>query len=78
MLAWMERRRAELERARGAPVEAASLTGVAHQESQTECGLYALYYIRRRLEGAPYSAFASGHIRDEAMTRFRSHLFRSH
>lgn len=78
MAAWMERRRGALEAARGAPVEAVPVTDVVHQESQTECGLYALYYIRRRLEGAPYSAFGGAPIPDAAMTEFRRHLFRAH
>jgi hypothetical protein len=83
MAAWMERRRAELEAARAragapGPVQAAPVTSVAHQKSQTECGNYALYYIRRRLEGAPYSAFEGRAVPDAAMEEFRQHLFRSH
>jgi hypothetical protein len=53
------------------------LTDVRHQDSQTECGLYALYYIRRRLEGAPYAEFQETRIPDAAMTAFRKHVFRS-
>lgn len=53
------------------------LTDVRHQDSQTECGLYALYYIRRRLEGAPYTDFQETRIPDAAMTAFRKHVFRS-
>lgn len=53
------------------------LTDMRHQDSQTECGLYALYYIRRRLEGAPYTEFRDARIPDEAMVEFRKHVFRA-
>ena len=52
------------------------LTDIRHQDSQTECGLYTLYYIRRRLEGAPLSEFRSARIPDNAMVEFRKHIFR--
>lgn len=57
-------------------VKSVPLTDVRHQESATECGLYALYFIRRRLEGAPVSEFRGRLIPDEAMTEFRAHVFR--
>ena len=59
------------------PVTPVVLTDVRHQNSSTECGNYALYYIRRRLEGAPPSTFQTDHIPDDAMIEFRKHLFRS-
>lgn len=49
---------------------------IRHQRSRTECGLYALYYIRRRCEGAPPGEFAKTRVTDEAMTKFRKHVFR--
>jgi hypothetical protein len=58
------------------PAEPIAVTDVDHQESQTECGLYALYYIRRRLDGTPFSFFFEKLIRDAAMTAFRTHVFR--
>jgi hypothetical protein len=54
-----------------------TITSVRHQDSQTECGCYVLYYIRRRLEGAPLSEFRHTRIPDEAMVEFRKHLFRA-
>jgi hypothetical protein len=84
--AWLERRAGELRKIRAAragagrapgPVVAVPVTAVDHQQSQTECGLYALHYIRARLEGIPWSAFVDGPtITDEAMTKFRAHVFR--
>jgi len=60
-------------------VETRAVTSVAHQKSQTECGPYALYYIRRRLEGAPANDFAdpSRRVPDAVMEEFRQHLFRA-
>lgn len=70
--------RAAHARERGAgAVAAVAVTDVRHQSSKTECGLYALYYIRRRLEGAPYADFQAGRVPDAAMTEFRKHVFRA-
>jgi len=85
---WMERARAQLaeyraalpasrDREAGRDVVSVPVTDVDHQESQTECGLYALYYIRRRLEGVPYPFFFEQLVPDDAMTAFRAHVFRS-
>jgi hypothetical protein len=93
MTHWMERTRARLAAARksigsgktdggdsadGAVITNA-VTDVAHQESQTECGLYALFYIRRRLEGTPAAYFEDPTqiITDDEMTEFRKHCFRA-
>lgn len=61
---------------RGAAVVTVPVTDIRHQESRTECGLYTLYYIRRRLEGAPAADFQSERIPDEAMIGFRKLVFR--
>ncbi|MHB8736931.1 MAG: Ulp1 family isopeptidase, partial [Terriglobales bacterium] len=58
-------------------VESVPVTSMPHQNLDTECGLYALYYIRRRLEGVPYTFFEKQRIPDEAMTEFRKHVFRA-
>jgi len=77
MTRWMERTRARLAALRaGGEVRTVAVTDVDHQESQTECGLYALYYIRRRLEKVPHSFFEEVLVPDEAMTAFRRHVFR--
>jgi len=86
MLGWMERTRARLAEYRavstrlGQPdcdVVSVPVTDMDHQESQTECGLYALFYVRRRLEGTPYTFFEQQLVPDAAMTAFRQHVFRS-
>jgi len=76
---WMARTRARLAEYRGdaGSVESVAVTDVGHQDSQTECGLYTLYYIRKRLEGTPYTFFFRQLVPDAAMTAFRKHVFRS-
>jgi hypothetical protein len=59
------------------PVKIATISSLEHQESNTECGLYTLFYIRCRLENVPYSRFLEGEeIPDESMMEFRKHCFR--
>lgn len=76
---WMEETAARLETAKEGPgrVDVVCLSDLRHQDSHTECGLYCLYYIRRRLEAAPLSEFRGERIPDEAMTEFRRHVFRA-
>ena len=77
MVAWLERSRARLAAHRGPPGAAVEVvTDVSHQEGQTECGIYALFYIRHRLEGTPYAFFRGERITDDAVAAFRPHLFR--
>jgi len=52
------------------------VTDKRHQESRTECGLYALFYVRARLDGTPRDIFRQKQIRDEDMVEFRKHIFR--
>jgi hypothetical protein len=53
-----------------------SLTDTRHQDSQTECGPYALFFIRSCLDGDPPSKFIGTSIPDSVMIEFRKHLFR--
>lgn len=82
---WMARARLALAEARAqdaaqygtGAVESVRVSQIQHQRSQTECGLYALYYIRCRLDGTPYSRFARGAVSDSLMREFRQHVFRA-
>lgn len=73
VIQWMERQADFLKRS-GA-VDTVVVTSLAHQRSKTECGLYALYYIRSRLEGRPWRAFRSARVPDKDMEAFRQHVF---
>jgi hypothetical protein len=86
MVVWMERSRARLAdyraglpgcRGKVCDVLSVPVTDLDHQEGDTECGLYALYYQRRRLEGTPYSFFFKQIVPDSAMIAFRTHVFRA-
>ena len=57
-------------------VEIIIVSSLEHQESNSECGLYTLFYIRARLENIPYSRFLEQEIPDENMIEFRKHCFR--
>jgi len=58
-------------------VKAFPVSNVCHQESNTECGLYALFYIRARLTGHSYEVFRNERIKDADMILFRQYIFRS-
>jgi len=79
---WMQRTKNELELLikninRNIKVTIVPIYKIEHQESNTECGLYTLFYIRCRLEHVPYSRFLEGsEIPDESMIEFRKHCFR--
>jgi hypothetical protein len=77
MVKWMEVTRAHLAMYRKDIVRTVAVTDVDHQESRTECGLYSLFYIRRRIEDTPYTFFSGRRVPDSAMTKFRQHIFRS-
>jgi len=51
---------------------------IRHQQGRTECGVYSLYYITKRLEGIPHEYFLTNTIRDNEMTEFRKKLFRKY
>jgi hypothetical protein len=59
-------------------VETVCVTDIEHQQSETECGMYSLFYIRARLDGKSYKWFTQTVIPDADMIEFRKHLFRKH
>lgn len=76
---WLEKTRMELDRIRGPGkprTKTVVATKVKHQTSRTECGVYALYFIRRRLEDPnSLDAFFGRRISDSVMETFRQYLF---
>jgi hypothetical protein len=79
---WMHKAERELEatdnpRVAGTKYHAERVTAatVQHQvDTDSECGVYALYYIWRRLNGAPISEFST-RIPDQWMIDFRPKMF---
>lgn len=50
-------------------------TRIRHQNSETECGPYSLYYIWSRLNKESVFTFRRRAVPDEKMVEFRKHLF---
>jgi predicted enzyme related to lactoylglutathione lyase len=50
--------------------------GVVHQHSQTECGVYSLYYIISRIKVKPQKYFTENIVPDNEMVKFRKIIFR--
>lgn len=81
---WMHKAERELESADNPNVpgtkyhtKRVTAATVQHQiDTDSECGVYALYYIWRRLRGAPISEF-SVRIPDQEMINFRPKLFKN-
>lgn len=48
-----------------------------HQHTSTECGMHSLIYVRRRLEGVPYTVFSKVKIPDSFAKNFRQYVFAS-
>lgn len=75
---WMNRAAAQLGSLPACPgVRQLHGSSIVHQHSNTECGLYVLFYVRARLEGVPASYFRDHRVPDQAMRAFRRHLFRA-
>jgi len=49
---------------------------ICHQKLNTECGIYCLYYIRKRLEGTSIEYFSKSPISDNFIAEFRKYIFR--
>jgi hypothetical protein len=52
------------------------LSGLVHQYSETECGLYSIYYIWNRLNGIPALNFQEKKVTDAMMYKFRLQCFK--
>jgi hypothetical protein len=48
---------------------------IAHQQGDTECGVYSLYYLIERIKGKSRDEINSAEIPDDEMTKFRQALF---
>jgi hypothetical protein len=48
-----------------------------HQFSESECGMYSLYFIIKMLKGMTFKKFTSKRIKDSYMTKLRKIYFNS-
>lgn len=58
-------------------ITVAATNRLIHQRTSTECGMHSLIYIRRRLEGVPYTVFSKVKIPDSFAKNFRQYVFAS-
>ena len=49
---------------------------VKHQKGNSECGVFALFYIQQRLNGASFQDFQKERLSDELMNKYRRDFFR--
>ncbi len=60
-----------------APCKFIKVSDIQHQKSSTSnCGVYALYYLWKRLGGTPYTHFRDNKISDDHIVTFRKYFFR--
>jgi hypothetical protein len=48
---------------------------IVHQQSNTECGPYCMYFLYNRIKNVPFERFSTQRIPDADVTEFREHLF---
>lgn len=77
---WLVRTRDSMEKIRtdehrSGTVEIIKNSQWRHQKSQSECGVYSLFYIWARLNGVPPEYFLQRPVPDHMMFEFRQHLF---
>lgn len=61
----------------GMPCKFVKVSDIQHQSEDTSnCGVYSLYYIWKRLGGTPYEEFGKKKVSDECVVTFREYFFR--
>lgn len=72
---WMQKTKMQMESIRDHPRITLAKSNVRHQYSNTECGVYSLFYIWARLCGVKKEILLNTPIPDRLMFMFRQHLF---
>lgn len=52
-----------------------NVSNIQHQKSETECGIYSIYYITARVCGICYKKFRETIISDDRVNKFRKNMF---
>lgn len=74
---WMIRAKYDIEKSEKHSVNIINTMSIRHQkDTETECGVYCLYYIHKRLNNTPIDFFSS-RVPDAVMIEFRKELFRN-
>ena len=56
-------------------LEDIKINNIKHQYGNSECGVYAMYYITQRLSGNNFEKITSNIIKDREIKKFRKHFF---
>lgn len=51
------------------------INNIKHQNGNSECGVYAMYYITQRLSGKNFETITRNVIKDNEIKKFRNHFF---
>jgi hypothetical protein len=74
---WMIKAKYDIEESKKCSVQIINATSIRHQrDTETECGVYCLYYIHKRLNDTSIAYF-SKRVPDATMIEFRKQLFRN-
>ena len=52
-----------------------NVSNIQHQKSETECGIYSIFFITARVCGICYKKFRETTISDERVNKFRKNMF---
>jgi hypothetical protein len=74
---WLVKTKYEMEKVGLPNPTIVKVTNIQHQQSDTECGVYSLFYIWSRLNGISHEYINTTPIPDQIMFEFRQHLFPS-
>ena len=72
---WLQAFAEKCAEVRGVPCTYLVASNISHQKTETECGIYAMYYIVARFIGVGYKKFRESVIPDEYVNRFRAKMF---
>lgn len=75
MVEWMVTTRNRLRMGGRHQVDDVVVSRRPHQEGDSECGVYCLFYIWSRLQGVPWETFRKNRVADKDMVKFRERLF---
>jgi len=74
---WLHKTKSSLEKKLNKTVKTVIVSKNEIQKSNSECGVFCLYYIFSRLNGVPYDYFSKvGLVTDDMMYDFRKFLYR--
>jgi hypothetical protein len=71
---WMEKKAKEYTQLTGHKCTPLNVSNIQHQKSNTECGIYSIFFITARLCGISYKKFRESPIADQNVNKFRKYV----